>query len=178
MFGAGHIIDVLRGSEAKKVLKFGHQRLSTYGIGREYSKKQWFHLSRQLIQKGLAIQDMEFGGLQLTDKSWDVLKKNEKVFGLIKEDWAEPAPKSQDLPEYDKEIFEILRKKRKILADKTGVPPYVIFPDKTLLEMAAYLPQTEEDLLKIYGVGEVKCKKYGPEFLNIIQDHLPENHGS
>ncbi|MFC1821865.1 DNA helicase RecQ [Thermodesulfobacteriota bacterium] len=174
-FGAGHIIDVLRGSTAKKVLKFGHQHLSTYGIGQDYSKKQWFHLSRQFIQKGLATQDMEFGGLQLTEKTWNVLKGKEKVFGKVKEEWVAPPKKSQAAPDSDYQLFEALRKKRKILADLAGVPPYVIFSDRTLMEMAASFPQTEKELLDIYGVGAVKCEKYGPEFLHIIREYRRNN---
>lgn len=87
-FGAGHVIDVLRGSEAKKVLRFGHQHLSTYGIGRDFSKRQWFHLSRQFIRKGLLVQDMEFGSLKLTDKAWKVLRGEEKVLGRMEEEGA------------------------------------------------------------------------------------------
>jgi ATP-dependent DNA helicase RecQ len=134
-FGAGHIIDVLRGSQAKKVLKFGHQRLSTYGIGEEFSKKQWFHLSRQFIQKGLMAQDMEFGSLSLTAKAWGVLKGEEKVFGRLQEERVDRTSEEDLHLDYDRDLFEILRKERKRLADMSGVPPYVIFSDKSLVEM-------------------------------------------
>ncbi len=170
-FGAGHIIDVLRGSEAKKVLKFGHQNLSTYGIGQDLSKRQWFHLSRQFVQKGLLIQDMEFGSLKLADKAWKVMKGKEKVLGRLEEDFAPTRPDRKPLEEYDRALFEILRNKRKELADRSNVPPYVIFPDKTLIEMASFLPQSNESLLDIHGVGTVKCEKYGLDFLNIIREY-------
>jgi len=86
IFGANHIIDVLRGSQSKKVLKFGHTTLSTYGIGKEYSRKQWFHLARQFIQKGLIVQDTKYGSLKLTEKAYDVLKGRELVFGILEEE--------------------------------------------------------------------------------------------
>lgn len=175
-FGTHHIIDVLRGSEAEKVFKFGHQHLSTYNIGKEYSKKQWAHLSRQFIQKGLIIQDMEFGGLGLADKAYDVLKGKEKVLGVIEEERPEYLPAKEFEQDYDHEFFEMLRQKRKELADKANVPPYVIFPDKTLIEMAAYFPQSKESLLTMHGVGSTKFDKYGGVFLNIISRYCSEHN--
>jgi len=85
IFGAGHIIDVLRGSKSKKIFKFGHQKVSTYGIGNDLTKKQWFQLSRQFIQKGLMLQDMEFGGLKLTPGAYEVFRGNETVSGIFEE---------------------------------------------------------------------------------------------
>lgn len=179
MFGAVHIIDILRGSKAQKVLKFGHQKLSTYGIGKDYSKRQWQQLSRQFLHKGLLTQDMEFGGLKLAQKAWDVLKGKEIVQGRLEEEWTNDANKKESRdesgPNYDPKLFEILRKKRKDLADKNNVPPYVIFSDKTLIEMASFFPQTKENLLDIHGVGAVKCEKYGLIFLNIIKKYCHLN---
>ena len=170
-FGAGHVIDVLRGSKAKKVLKFGHQHLSTHGIGQEFSKKQWFQLSRQFIQKGLMIQDMEYGSLALTDKAWNILRGEEGVPGVLEEEWPDASPGIQTDTDYDRQLFEELRKQRKIIADEADVPPYVIFSDRTLMEMAALFPQSEESLLNIHGVGTVKCEKHGLHFLNIIRQY-------
>jgi len=175
-FGAGHIIDVLRGSQAKKVLKFGHQRLSTYGIGKEFSKKQWFHLSRQFIQKGLMAQDMEFGGLSLTAKAWGVLRGEEEVFGLLYEEKVDRSPEKDANLDYDRDLFEILRKERKRLADMSGVPPYVVFSDKSLIEMATYFPQSDGCLLDIHGVGTVKQEKYSSVFLPIIREYCSLRH--
>ncbi|MCG2777198.1 MAG: DNA helicase RecQ [Desulfobacterales bacterium] len=171
MFGAGHIIDVLRSSKAKKVLSFEHQHLSTYGIGREYSKRQWFHLSRQFTQKGLIVQDMEFGSLKLTDKAWDVLKGKETVLGMLEYEQEDETTEKQTDPGYERDLFDALRKKRKALADKADVPPFVIFSDKTLVEMATFFPQTGDTLLDIHGVGTVKCEKYGFHFLSIIKEY-------
>jgi len=179
MFGAVHIIDILRGSKARKVLKFGHQKLSTYGIGKDYSKRQWQQLSRQFLHKRLLTQDMEFGGLKLAQKAWDVLKGKEIVQGRLEKEWTNDANKKESRdesgPNYDPKLFEILRKKRKDLADKNNVPPYVIFSDKTLIEMASFFPQTKENLLDIHGVGAVKCEKYGLIFLNIIKKYCHLN---
>ncbi|MEE8552785.1 MAG: DNA helicase RecQ [Desulfobacterales bacterium] len=179
-FGAGHIIDVLRGSEAKKVLRFGHQRLSTYGIGKEYSKKQWFHLSRQFIQKGLIIQDMEYGGLEITAKAWDVFQGKETVFGRLEKDQTDKMTAKKKDEEFDLDIdrnlFEILRKERKRLADDADLPPYVIFSDKSLMQMAAYFPQSLDSFREIYGVGNHKLEKYGSIFLDLLHRYC-KTHG-
>ena len=179
MFGSGHLIDVLRGSQAKKVLQFGHQRLSTYGIGENYSKKQWQQLSRQFLHKGLLVQDMEFGGLKLTESGWAVLRGKLTVRGQLEQKPVRIpiASKSfkDDALHYDQKLFEILRKTRKGLADEFGVPPYVIFSDKTLIEMAAFFPQSRASLLDIHGVGAVKCEKFGALFLNKICSYCREN---
>jgi len=180
LFGAVHIIDVLRGSKAEKVLKFGHQGLSTYGIGKDYSKKQWLQLSRQFLHKGLVAQDMEYGSLKLTEEAWKVLKGQRVIFGRVDEtEETTPVVEASvtDKPsDYDHGLFEILRKKRKELADRSQVPPYVVFSDKTLVEMATYFPKEHDSLLDIHGVGAVKNEKYGPEFLDIIRSYCREHH--
>jgi len=178
IFGMNHIIDVLRGSQSQKVLKSGHERLSTHGIGKEYSRKQWFHLARQFIQKGLMTQDAKYGGLKLTGKAYDVFKGRETILGILEEEHLEhrKEKKRETEYEYDRVLFEKLRKKRKELADKASLPPYVIFPDKTLIEMAVFFPRSEESLLRIHGVGSVKSKKYGTVFLNIIDQYCCDHH--
>ena len=151
-FGSIHVIDVLRGSKARKVLQFGHHKLSTYGIGDSYSKKQWQQLARQFLHQGLLDQDMEFGSLKLTARGWEVLRGDLAFWGELdlKAEAAPPAkkpPKLTDL-DYDRELFEILRQTRKELADQSGVPPFVIFADKTLVEMATYFPQSEDNFFE------------------------------
>ena len=168
-FGATYIIDVLRGSRAKKVLGFGHDRLSTYAIGSEFSRKQWMHMARQFMSKGLLTQDMDYGGLSLAAKAYDVFKGEKVLIRRVLEDAPqEEASGPVEALEYDRQLFELLREKRKELADQAGVPPYIIFADRTLREMAAHLPGDEDALLKIHGVGEVKLEKYGRPFLDII----------
>lgn len=174
IFGMTHIIDVLRGSKAQKVLQRGHDRLSTYGIGTEFSKKQWQHLARQLIQQGLLVQDMEHGSLKLTAKAWAVLKGEEQVMAELLAE--RPSPTTAAVPlDYDADLFAQLRAKRKALADAADVPPYVIFSDRSLAEMAAYFPQSAPAFAEMYGVGQQKLKKYADEFLPIIQAYCREH---
>ncbi len=170
-FGAGHIIDVLRASQSQKVLKFEHEKLSTYGIGTMYSAKQWRHLFRQFVQKGLLVQEWEHGTLQLTGKAWEVLRGNDAVLGRLEEERLIRKRREEEAGEHDPDLFALLRKKRKEIADQANLPPYAVFHDRTLKEMAARFPQTEEDLAAIYGIGRAKTEKYGAIFLEMIRDY-------
>ncbi len=176
MFGINHIIDILRGSQSQKIYNFEHEKLSTYGIGKDYSGKQWFHLARQFINNGLMIQDAKYGSLKLTEKAYDVFKGTEKVFGMIEEeDLRQVKQQKREVEnDYDRVLFEKLRIMRKELADKAGVPPYIIFPDKTLIEMSTHYPRSDESLFYIHGIGTVKHKKYGAYFLDIINSYLEQ----
>lgn len=176
-FGAGHIVDILLGSKNEKVLRWGHDKLSTHGIGKELTQKQWMHLARQLVSMGYLKQDGEYRTLSLTPKALDVLRNRAPIFGSMPE--AERARKKDGMKEeveYNHGLFAILRQKRKDMADEAGVPPYVIFSDKTLVEMAAYYPQSRSSLLAMSGVGQVKLNQYGNTFLEIIKSHA-EKHG-
>jgi ATP-dependent DNA helicase RecQ len=170
LFGAGHVINVLLGSRSQKVLQCKHEQLPTYGIGAMHSAGQWRHMSRQFIQKGLIIQELAHGSLKLTPKAWDVLRGKEKVIGRLEEAPAGLEQREEGL-RYDPALFELLRKKRKEIADQANLPPFAIFHDRTLREMAAYLPQTNESLSRIYGIGVTKLEKYGAVFLEIICPH-------
>ena len=173
-FGAMHIVDILRGSKSQKVMDKGHDRLSTYGIGKEYSKEQWLHLSHQFLVKNIIRKDYEYGSLKVTEEGREVLRSKKKVFGKIKEAEISAAPKESFDLFYDKELFEVLRIKRKEIADRFHFPPYVIFPDKTLIEMSAKYPTSTDKLTSIHGVGTVKLKKYGKEFVEAIINYLAE----
>lgn len=175
IFGASHIVDVLKGSKAAKIFEKGHDKLSTYGIGDEYTRKQWLFLSHQFIQYSLLEQSNEFGSLKLTEKAYNVLKGELTVTGKIKEDFEERI-KKEITTDYDKELFELLRTKRKELADKQRIPPYVIFSDKTLTEMAHYFPVNKKEMMRIHGMGEIKYEKYGHLFLNEIISYCEENN--
>lgn len=176
IFGATHIINILLGSENQKVLKFGHQNLSTYGIGKDLSKKQWMHISRQLVQRGMLVQDDRYGSLKLTPNSKEVLRGPEKFLGVIEaEKAAAPIVGKAGEEEYDPALFEILRKKRKDLANAAHVPPYVIFPDKTLIEMAVYYPTSVNNMKKIFGVGSRKLARYGQTFIDEISTYCKEH---
>jgi ATP-dependent DNA helicase RecQ len=176
-FGAVHVIDVLLGSQNEKVLKYEHDKLSTHGIGRELNQKQWMHLSRQLVQMGYLKQDGEFRVLSLTPTALDALRDRTPIMGQLQE-VEERAPKkaNQAELEYNHALFAILRARRKELADAAGLPPYVVFSDKTLVEMAAYYPQSLESLLGISGVGQVKLQQYGELFVALVRSYC-EAHG-
>ncbi len=169
-FGAGHIVDILHGSKNEKVIRWGHDKLSTYGIGAELTKKQWMHIARQLLSMGYLKQEGEYHTLSLTARALESLKKREPVFGVVQEaERAKKDGKQKAGVEYNHALFALLRQKRKEMADADGVPPYVIFSDRTLTEMAAYYPQSRESLLKIAGVGQVKLSQYGDAFLDVIK---------
>jgi ATP-dependent DNA helicase RecQ len=175
-FGASHIIDVLRGSNAEKVLQNQHNLLSTYNIGNEYNKKQWMTLARQLIQKGLLKQDEQFGSLKLTQKAGDVLKGKSPFFALLQQPVATSSHKSKAMTNPgDEQLVAILKADRKRLADEANLPPYAIFSDRTLNEMAYYFPHSQGSLLRIHGIGQAKLDKYGEHYLALINDFCQKN---
>jgi ATP-dependent DNA helicase RecQ len=176
-FGAAHITDILLGSQNKKVLRWGHDKLSTYGIGTELTKKQWMHIARQLLTMGYLKQEGEYRTLSLTAKAMETLRKRETVMGVFQEaERVQKKERKKEELEYNHALFALLRQKRKEMADEAGVPPYVIFSDRTLTEMAAYYPQSAENLLNISGVGQVKMRQYGDTFLGVIKVYC-EKHG-
>jgi ATP-dependent DNA helicase RecQ len=181
-FGAQHLINVLRGSENERVRQWGHDRLPTYGVGAELSAREWRSVARQLVARGLLALDPEgYGGLRVTEAARGVLKGGESL-ELRRDLLVGAAPDraarkrrtaalealSAEVAQLDGDteaLFERLRAKRKELADGQGVPPYVIFHDKTLAAMAVHRPATREALLRINGVGEAKLERYGEAFL-------------
>lgn len=173
-FGASHVIDVLRGSNAEKVLQNQHNLLSTYNIGNELSKKQWMALSRKLIQKGLLQQEEQFGSLKLTAQAADVLKGKVPFFALLQQPVETKKSKTSALVTGDQVLLQQLKMQRKQLADAANVPPYAVFSDRSLQEMAHYLPHSDDSLLKIHGVGQSKLAKYSDTFLRIIKDYCSE----
>ena len=170
MFGTNHIIDVLRGSRSQKILSRGHERLSTYNIGGEFSKKEWQYLARQFVQQKLLTQDINYGSLKLTAKAYAVFQGEEKVMGTVLQKTDRPAALAMPIA-HDVALFAQLQAKRKQLAQEAGLPPYIIFSDRSLVEMAAYFPQSRTTFGRMYGVGEAKLAKYAHHFLPIIQAH-------
>jgi len=179
-FGAGQVIDVLRGSKNQKVLENEHDKVESYGTGLEWTKKQWEQLSRLLMRQHF-IKRGSFGVIELTDAANPVLNGTENVYGIL--DRTDVAIDEEDVirtsseieNEYNVELFELLREKRKELAEADDVPPYAIFPDTTLIEMAYYYPQSKDALEAIYGVGEVKKEKFGDSFIGVIKN-FSKNH--
>lgn len=178
---AYYIADILRGSSKEKVLENDHDELSTYNIGNEWAKEQWILLARMLVNQEYLQREENHGPLSLTDQARAVLKGKENVFGSLDRndtvigDQAIERTSSEVENKYDRDLFEQLRAKRKELADQQGVPPYVIFPDTTLMEMAYYFPQSRDNLTPIYGIGSVKKKKYGLDFIKIIRNYCEEH---
>lgn len=171
-FGMTHIINVLRGSRAKEVLSRGHEKLSTYGIGNEYSSEQWKVLARQMVKGGLMVQDLEFGQLKVQEAGRAVLK-GEKFMGVLEVPGVTTS--SAEPLRYEVGLFDLLRNKRKQLADAANVPPYVIFADRSLQEMATYFPQSDASLAMIYGVGMAKLERYAHEVLPIIRTYCHQH---
>ncbi len=175
VFGLNYIIDVLLGNDTDRILSNNHHNLSVFGVGKELTKKQWQILSHQLIRKEIVIRDNDYGSLKLSPLASDVLFNNKKVFGLIKEQESKKRKLKSIALEYDPKLFELLRVKRKQIADKKNIPPFVIFADSSLIQMATDFPQTENELLKISGVGVKKLESYGSTFLSIIKNYVKNN---
>ena len=174
MFGETYIIDVLRGSQRRRILDNRHDRLSTYGIGTDYSKAQWRYLSYQFIQQELLARDVQHGSLSVTQKGWGVLKSGEQILGFST---ALVDSEISEFPlEYSPELFELLRAKRNRIAKAEEVQHYVIFHDKTLQAMATYFPTNKDTFKLMYGVGPAKTEKYANTFLPIIRDYC-KKHG-
>ena len=181
-FGADHIINVLLGSKAKKVVKNRHDQLPTYGTGRKYDKTQWKHLALQFLQHRLLKRDTQHGNLCLTNNGHAVLKGEMQFLGLpgdsVDHITAESTTydiTSGESNEYSHELFEQLRTKRRELSEAEHVPSFVVFHDRTLREMAAQLPQSVEAFGQVTGVGPVKVEKYADVFLPIIHAYCQEH---
>ena len=173
IFGMLHIISVLRGSKAKKVLQFKHEQLDIYNVGRGYSETQWRHIAGQLLQQGLLERTKPHGSLKVTTQGKAVLKGG-SVRGTLPGDLTGAQAALDDL-DYDRTLFEELRSLRARLASENGLPPYLIFHDRSLVEMAKFFPQTPETLGQIHGVGGRKVERYGPHFLPVIKDYCEQN---
>lgn len=172
-FGAGHIIEILRGSENEKIQRFQHQELSTYGIGKDTGVQQWQSITRALLVQGYLLCDYEaFGALKLTEQSRPLLK-GEHTFShrKIVEQKTQSQRKQYGVSAQDRALWEALRKLRKELADNKGIPPFRIFHDATLMQMMEERPQTNHALSFIQGIGEAKLEEYGDAFLDVIEAH-------
>ena len=175
-FGIGHVIDVLRGSKNLRLLLLHHDRLSTYGIGGDRSKEYWGALLRHLVHQGYLQQDVgNYSVLKLTDAARPLLQGKTSLSMAqprVRQKAVRKSARRQVIAlDYDRELFERLRLGRKKLADAAGLPPFVIFSDTALAEMAAYLPDDNDSFLLIHGVGLHKLKQYGPAFLAEIRRH-------
>ena len=174
-YGTGHLIDVLLGRENEKTRSMGHQHLAVFGVGKDRSEGEWRTLFRQLVARGLADIDIEgFGGLRLSDSCRPLLRgevtlelrRELKPQTTVKSSSASPA--SQLVRGEEREQWEALRALRRKLAEEHGVPPYVIFPDSTLLEMLRSQPTSLSEMATVSGVGARKLERYGEAFLEVL----------
>jgi ATP-dependent DNA helicase RecQ len=173
-FGAGHIVDVLTGKVTDKVTQFGHQDQPVFGQGKDIDQRSWQSVIRQLTAMGLITVDHSFGALHLGEGSREVFRGERKV--TLRRDRPRKAAETRRslqnavaLPGPAQALFDALRAERASIAKAQGVPPYVVFHDTTLREMAMDRPQTMTELATISGVGESKLKRYGAEFLAVLK---------
>ena len=174
-FGVGlnHVIEVLTGADTEKVRKFGHESLSTYNIGREHSRTEWSAVGRELTRLGLLWQNPEkFNTLELTHEGRAALKARQRITLTKPVQPTEPEKHRIGEIECDEALFEKLRGLRKRLADERGVPPYIVFSDVALRQMARFYPANEREFERISGVGEKKLREFGSAFLREIATHL------
>ena len=176
-FGAHYVIAVLRGMHNQKIIERQHDKLSVYGIGKDKSKEHWQSVIRQLIHLGFVQQVISELNptLQLTESAKAILKGEEplelampRISAISK---IAHNPQRQSVANYDKDLFARLRFLRKQIADKENIPPYIVFNDATLQEMAQYMPTSNIEMLQINGVGSIKLERFGQPFMALIQEH-------
>ncbi|UYM17118.1 DNA helicase RecQ [Endozoicomonas euniceicola] len=180
LFGVSHLVDVLMGKETAKVCQFNHQHTSTYGIGKDYKQTEWRSIYRQLVARGYINVDIEgHGSLKLNERCRPLLKGDERI--LLRQDRYEHATTKSTQPvekgrvlvaDEDKPLWDALRTLRREMAEKQGVPAYIIFNDKTLFEMLRHKPCDLEAMSQISGVGQYKLEQYGQQFVELISQAL------
>jgi ATP-dependent DNA helicase RecQ len=178
-FGAAHLTDVLIGNRTERVQQLRHDRLKTFGVGDDLSQTEWRSVFRQLLAGGLLTVDMgKISGFRLNEKSWPVLKGTQRV--QLRKDPHPIKLKRSVKPsfrtvlefenEVERQLFEKLRLLRLEIARQFELPPYVVFHDKTLKEMAILKPKSRTSMLKVTGIGEKKLEKFGDRFLEVIKE--------
>lgn len=179
-YGTSYIVEILIGSKSKRVLENHHQTLSTWGIGKEYTKNDWYEIVYQLIKKDILQKSEDFSVLSLTTFGRETLFTKKKIYlpflptsVISTEEKIEKTKKhSTELSESDNQgqfILLELKRIRKELAQEADIPPYMIFSDKTLTDIASTKPQTKEQLLQVNGIGEVKASKYGSFIFKTVE---------
>jgi len=177
-YGVGHLVDILLGRDNERVRTLGHQHLSVFGVGKALGEGEWRTLFRQLVARGLADVDLDgYGGLRLTERCRPLLRG--EVGLQLRRDLVSKLPKaaaskaSQLVRSDQREQWEALRSLRRKLAEEHSVPPYVIFPDSTLLEMLRQQPASLADMARVSGVGARKLERYGEAFLAVLANNEP-----
>jgi len=177
-YGVGHLIDILRGSENEKVRQSGHEKLSTYGIGKDLDSRTWRSVFRQLVATSLLEVDTAgHGGLRLTDASRDVLKGQRQI--SMRRDSAPSSSRERSTPRsgsglsvlpQDLLLFNALRTLRAELAREQNVPAFVIFHDSTLRNIAEQRPTSLDELARVGGIGGTKLARYGPKLIDVVRE--------
>jgi ATP-dependent DNA helicase RecQ len=168
-----HVVEVLTGADTDKIRRWSHEKLSTYGIGKEHTRQEWGAIGRELVRLGYLRQTTEkFSTLELTEEGRAVLSQRKSV--TLTKPVAAPETKTHRAGEIscDEVLFEHLRQVRKTLADERAVPSYIIFSDVSLRQMARNYPGNEQEFARISGVGEKKLQEFGETFLSEIAAHL------
>ena len=175
-FGMGYVVEILRGANNQRIRDFQHDKLPVYGIGREHSHEHWTSVLRQLIHLGLVTQNIAMhSALQLTEAARPVLRGELPLqLAVPRLPSLKPRHTSQKSygGNYDRKLFAKLRKLRKAIADEENVPPYVVFNDATLIEMAEQMPLTASEMLSVNGIGQKKLERFGKPFLVMIKEHV------
>jgi len=178
-FGSGHLIDILLGAQTEKIRERGHDSLPTYGVGREYSKPQWQAVFRQMMGHDLIRPDStRHGALRMTDAALPILRDEAKISlrrDTIKSATRRPAVKAM-VSDEDAPLLSALKAKRRGLAEAAKVPAYIIFNDKTLIEMAEKRPANLDAMAGISGIGAKKLDSYGDAFLEVINGEAAQMH--
>lgn len=180
-FGAGHLIDILLGNETDKVRQRGHDQLPTFAVGKEYDRRAWQAIFRQMMGHDLVRPDPErHGALRMTDAALPILRGEAEI--ALRRDSIRAAASSRRpavkamVSEEDAPLLSALKAKRRAFAEAAKVPAYVIFNDRTLIEMAQTRPQTLDDMARISGVGAKKLERYGAAFLEVIVGEAQQMH--
>ena len=177
-FGVTHIIDIVSGANTKRIRELKHDSIKTYGAGSHKDKKHWRFVADELLAQDAVCQEGDkYPVLVISPKGKGILFGNEKISALKRE---EPKKKQRlgaggEFAPFDETLFEKLRMLRKGLADQSGVPPYIIFSDRTLHEMCRHYPDALPEMAKIIGVGDAKLERYGDVFIKEIRQYLEEN---
>ena len=174
-FGVGiqHLVEVLTGADTDKIRRWRHFELSTYGIGPEHNRVEWAAIGRELVRMGLLRQDPErFNIVEITPEGREALRSRQVV--TLTRSISAPRVSRQKTGEIscDEGLFEELRRLRKQVAADREVPPYIVFSDVALRQMARDYPQTERDFARISGVGQKKLAEFGETFLGLIREFL------
>ena len=171
--GLNHVVEVLTGADTEKIRSWGHNQISTYGIGKEHGRPEWGAIGRELVRLGLVKQDAaRFNVLESTPEGRAWLKERKPIM-LTKPMQVAPAKVSHAGEiTCDETLFEKLRSLRKRLADERGVPPYIVFSDVALRQMARIYPVSESEFVRISGVGERKLAEFGQTFMGEVARYL------